>query len=280
MDPTVQSIFQWKDSRVDLRLDGRRALVTGSSAGLGEAIVKRLAGEGAAVIVHGRDEARAVAVAKSIVEDGGDAVVVIGDIATDDGADQVAAAALASGQVNILVNNVGVYNPSVRWNDATPDDWADIYNINVISSVRMIQRLVPGMRDRSWGRVIQISSVTGEKPQSNQPHYAATNAARNNLAASLARELKHSGVTSNAVAAGGILVPAVQDRLTNLGKANGWGDTWEAIERNATKTLGPNDVGRIGRPDDYAGLVAFLASPVADYLTGATIRMDGGWYDA
>jgi NAD(P)-dependent dehydrogenase (short-subunit alcohol dehydrogenase family) len=265
---------------MDLQLSGKRALVTGSSIGLGEAIAKRLAAEGAVVVVHGRDAARAEAVADAIRADGGDATVAIGDVGTDAGADAVQSAALADGAVDILVNNVGVYDAAASWSDTTPDAWAGIYNVNVIASVRLIQRLVPAMRERGWGRVIQISSVLGELPQSRQPHYAATNAARNNLATSLARELKHSGVTSNVVAAGGIVVPAVQEYLTQLGRENGWGETWEAIEPNAVDALSPNDAGRIGRPQEYADLVAYLASPVAGYITGATVRMDGGWYDA
>ncbi|HEY1971371.1 MAG TPA: SDR family NAD(P)-dependent oxidoreductase [Pseudonocardia sp.] len=264
---------------MDLRLGGRRALVTGSSSGLGAAIATRLAAEGAAVVVHGRDAARTESVAAAIRDGGGAAGVAIGDLATDAGAERVAAAALRDGPVDILVNNVGIYQPEASWADTAPDAWAEIYNINVISSVRMIQRLVPAMRERGWGRVIQISSVLGDLPRSSQPHYAATNAARNNLAVSLARELTRSGVTSNVVAAGGILVAPVRELLTRLGRANGWGETWEAIEPNAVAALSPNDAGRVGRPGEYAELVAFLASPAADYLTGATIRMDGGWYD-
>jgi 3-oxoacyl-[acyl-carrier protein] reductase len=87
-------------------------------------------------------------------------------------------------------------------------------------------------------------------------------------------------VTSNVVAAGGILVPSVQDYLTRLGKENGWGETWETIEPNLVEAMSPNDVGRIGRPHEYAGLVAFLASPAAGYITGATMEIDGGWHDA
>jgi NAD(P)-dependent dehydrogenase (short-subunit alcohol dehydrogenase family) len=264
---------------MDLQLVDKRALVTGSSSGLGEEIVKLLAAEGAAVVVHGRDEARTAAVAKSIREDGGNASIAIGDLSTDAGAEKVEAAAVKDGPVDILINNVGIYNPAARWSETSPDAWAEIYNINVISSVRMIQRLLPGMRARGWGRVIQISSVTGVLPPASQPHYAATNAARNNLAASLARELKHSGVTSNAVAAGGILTPAALDFLIGVGKARGWGDTWEEIEPNAV-ALAPNDVGRIAQPREYADLVAFLASPAAGYINGTTLRIDGGSYDS
>jgi NAD(P)-dependent dehydrogenase (short-subunit alcohol dehydrogenase family) len=244
---------------MDLQLSGKRALVTGSTSGLGEEIAKVLAAEGAAVVVHGRDEARAEAVAKCIRAAGGHADLAIGDLTTDEGADAVAAA--VDGPIDVLVNNMG------------------IYNVNVISSVRTIQRFVPGMRERGWGRVIQISSVTGRLPQSSQPHYAGSNAARNNLATSLARELKHTGVTSNAIAAGGILTPSGVALLTGLAAEHGWGDTWADIERYAVTELGPNDVGRIGRPSEYASLVAFLAGPAADYITGATLQADGGRRD-
>lgn len=257
---------------MDLRLTGKRALVTGASGGLGAEIAAALAAEGVAVVVHGRDRTRTGQTAEKV---GGRAVV--GDLATDAGA---ASVATATGEVDILVNNAGVYDPATGWASAGAGAWADIYNVNVLSSVRLIGHLVPAMRANGWGRVIQIASVTGERPSASQPHYAASNAARLNLARSLARDLKHTGVTSNAVAAGGILVPTTRDYLLELGRANGWGETWEEIERNATPIRAGTDVGRIGHPREYADLVAYLASPVADYITGTTLRMDGGSYDA
>ncbi|MFI2299877.1 SDR family NAD(P)-dependent oxidoreductase [Actinacidiphila glaucinigra] len=262
---------------MDLHLTGKKALVTGSSNGLGEAIAKRLAAEGAFVVVHGRDRARAEAVARTITQAGGGAGLAIGDLATDEGADSVHAAATGDGPVDILVNNVGVYDPGRTWTDTASEDWAGFYNTNVLTSVRMIRRLVPAMRERGWGRVIQISSVTGEKPQASQPHYAATNGARNSLAAALARDLKHTGVTSNSVAAGGILTADALDKLTQLGLQNGWGHSWEEIEPRLVEELAPNAVGRIGRLEEYADVVAFLASPLSAYITGATLAVDGGW---
>ncbi|WP_062350892.1 SDR family NAD(P)-dependent oxidoreductase [Herbidospora yilanensis] len=256
---------------MDLRLTGKRALVTGSTGGLGEEIARTLAAEGVTVVVHGRDQARADAVAKEI---GG--TVAIGDLATDEGADAVAEAAK---EVDILVNNLGVFDPSLTWDSLSADDWNDIYNVNVVASVRMIKRFVPGMRERGWGRVIQISSALSDYPMDTQPHYAATNAARNNLAASLSRELKDSGVTSNAVAAGGILTPKAKVRLTELGRQSGWGETWEDMAETAGRRLTTMvDLGRIGLPEEYADMVTFLASPRSGYVTGATLRVDGGWH--
>ncbi len=261
---------------MDLRLAGKRALVTGSSSGIGEAIVKLLAAEGVAVVVHGRNESRANTVAEAIRAGGGKAEVALGELTTDAGADAVAVAAFAGGPIDILVNNAGVL-PRHSWMEATAADWAETYNNNVISSVRMIQRLVPQMRERHWGRVIQIGGGLSQQPSANMPHYNATLAARHNLAVSLARELKDSGVTSNVVAPGAILSEAARATLTHMAQANGWGgETWEEMERNATQAIAPNDVGRLGRPEEIAAAVAYLASPIADYVSGATIRVDGG----
>ncbi|MEU4541041.1 SDR family NAD(P)-dependent oxidoreductase [Streptosporangium sp. NPDC023825] len=253
---------------MNLNLTGRRALVTGSNSGLGEAIARLLAAEGAEVVVHGRDGARA----RKVAEDIGAVAVAIGDLATDEGADAVAATA---GEVDILVNNAGAYD-HLGWADATPQVWARTYEVNVVSGVRMIQRLVPGMRERGWGRVIQIGGGLSSQPMSMQPHYNASLAARHNLAVSLARELKDTGVTSNVVAPGAILVDSVERLLTEIAPEHGWGESWEEIERNAARDFVPNDVGRFGRPEEIAGAVAYLAGPYADYISGATLRVDGG----
>ena len=262
---------------MDLRLAGKRALVTGSSSGIGEAVVKLLATEGVAVVVHGRDESRANTVAEAIRAKGGSAEVALGDLTTDAGADAFASAVLAGGPLDILVNNAGAIG-FLSWTEATAGDWAQTYNTNVISAVRVIQRLVPQMRERHWGRVIQIGGGLSQQPQAGGPYYNASLAARHNLAVSLARELKDTGVTSNVVSPGAILSSeAARTQLTHLVQARGWGgETWEEIEHNATQNIAPNDVGRLGRPEEIAAAVAYLASPVADYVSGATIRVDGG----
>lgn len=260
---------------MDLQLAGKRALVTGSTSGIGKAIVKVLAAEGVAVVVHGRDQCRANAVAEEIRSQGGCADIALGDLASDAGADAVASAALAGGAIDILVNNAGVLGfPS--WTEATAETWASLYNINVISGVRMIQHLVPQMRARHWGRVIQIGGGLSKQPQATGPHYSATLAARHNLAVSLARELKETGVTSNVVAPGAIITEEARPMLIQMAQAHGWGATLEEMEVNATRALAPNDVGRFGRPEEIAAAVAYLASPLADYVSGATLRVDGG----
>jgi NAD(P)-dependent dehydrogenase (short-subunit alcohol dehydrogenase family) len=260
---------------MDMQLKGKRALVTGSTAGIGVAIAKMLAAEGAAVVVHGRSEARARAVVSEIIAAGGTAHAAIGDLATDAGADAVISAALGAGSIDILVNNAGTYH-HLNWTDAKPEKWIETYQSNVLSGVRMIQRLLPDMRRRGWGRIIQIGGGLAQQPIPMQPDYNASLAARHNLAVSLARELQGTGVTSNVVAPGAILVPSVKELLTQIAPQRGWGATWEEIERGAVKDLVPNDVGRLGRPEEIAAAVTYLASPHAAYVSGAVLRVDGG----
>lgn len=257
---------------MDLGLSGKRALVTGSSTGLGQAIAQTLAAEGASVVVHGRDASRTRAVANGIRAGGGDAEPVAGDLATDAGVDAVAAIA---GDVDILVNNAGYYD-GLGWPELTAELWTQIYQVNVVSGVRMIERLVPGMRRRGWGRVIQIGGGLAIQPAAGQPHYNATLAARHNLTVSLARELAGTGVTSNIVAPGAILTEPVRDMAVRAAAVHGWGPAWEDIESAAATEWFPNDVGRFGRPEEIASAVAFLASVHAGYISGADLRVDGG----
>jgi NAD(P)-dependent dehydrogenase (short-subunit alcohol dehydrogenase family) len=260
---------------MDLNLNGKRALVTGSSAGLGAATAKLLAAEGATVVVHGRDRDRTEDVAREIRAAGGTATIALGDLATDEGAIEVARAATADGPVDILVNNAGFYR-HLSWAEATPAEWSDTYNVNVVSGVRMIQQLVPAMRERGWGRVVTIGGGLASQPMNTHPQYNATLAARHNLAVSLARELKGTGVTSNVVSPGAILVEATKDLLMGIGPARGWGQTWEEIHHNAVEALIPNDQERFGEPAEIAAAVAYLCGDHAQYVSGATIRVDGG----
>jgi len=260
---------------MDLRLTGKRVLVTGSTAGLGEAIATFLAAEGASVVVHGRNERRARSVELAIRSAGGDVTVVLGDLTEDDGPARVCEAALGGGPVDILVNNAGEYSHR-SWTDATKEDWLSAYLINVVAGVQLVQGLLPQMRERGWGRIIQIGGGLAQQPLETYPHYGAALAARHNLAVSLARELKDSGITSNIVAPGAIRVPVLEELLSTVAKDFDWGESWEEIERGAVRDIAPNDTGRFGLPSEVAAAVAYLCSPLADYTSGATVRIDGG----
>lgn len=253
-------------------LTGKRALVTGSSAGIGRAIAEMLAAEGASVVVHGRNRTRAYAVVDDIRANGGEATVVLGDLTSRAGADGVAEAA---GDIDILVNNAGYYD-GLSWSELTDDHWSDIYQANVVTGIRMIGHFVPGMRGRGWGRVITIGGGLALQPAALQPHYNATLAARHNLTVALARELAGTGVTANVVAPGAILTEPVREMTLRMAADNGWGADWPGIEEAAASTWFPNDVGRFGRVEEVAAAVTFLASAHAAYISGADLRVDGG----
>jgi len=263
-----------------LEFQDKRALVTGSSSGIGEAIAHRLAREGARVVVHGRNAERAERVAAAIRAGGGEAHVAIGDLARADQAEAVADATFAAlGGVDILVNNAGGESSGGGmgpWMEATDEDWIKAYQGNVVCAVRMIRRFTPGMKASGWGRVIQISSIVGHTPATVIPDYAASKAALLNLTVSLSKALGNTGITVNSISPGLILTPAVNGWLRSLAPRFGWGDDWAEIERRALKEFVPNNCGRIGRPEDIAHAVAYLASPQAGFVTGTDMQVTGG----
>lgn len=253
-------------------LSGKRALVTGSSTGIGRAIAEMLAEEGASVVVHGRDQDRTNAVVDAIRARGGEADAALGDLTSHA---EAAAVADAAGEIDILVNNAGYYD-GLSWSQLTDDDWSNIYQANVVTGVRMINHLVPGMRRRAWGRIITIGGGLALQPVALQPHYNATLAARHNYTVALARELAGTGVTANIVAPGAILTEPVRDMAVRVAADNGWGTEWPDIEKAAATQWFPNDIGRFGRVEEIAAAVTFLAGTHAGYISGADLRVDGG----
>ena len=259
-----------------LNLDGKRALITGSNVGIGKAIANTLAKEGAAVVVHGLEEDKVTDVTEEIKQDGGRAFGFVGDLSTDEGAAYIASQALESlGGIDILINNAGSYK-NRGWMDATADNWGQLYNINVLSVVRLVRLIVPQMKESGWGRIIQIASGEATQPFAAMPDYAATKAAQVNLTVSLSQELANTGITVNTVSPGIVVTETVQKFFRKIAKQQGWGSDWNEIEQHILKEFLPNTVGRLGKPEDIANLVAFVASPLSGYINGADYRIDGG----
>lgn len=262
---------------MDLQLSGKRALVSGSSTGIGEGIAKALAREGVFVAVHGRNAERAHAVADDIVKAGGQAGVVLGDLATEEGAQRVADDALELlGNVDILINNAGGYLMRGWW-DTNATTWSEFYNNDVVSTVRLVLRLAPQMQELGWGRIIQISSILGTEPPGMMPYYAASKAAQINLSVSLAKALTGSGVTVNTISPGTIVTPSTEQPMRAIAQMRGWGSDMAEIEQRwLSEILNNPPVARLGRVDDVANITTFLASPLSDFISGINIRLDGG----
>ena len=262
---------------MDLELSSKRALVTGSSSGIGVGVAEMLAGEGVAVVVHGRNAERLEAVRSKIAAAGGDVAAASGDLSTDDGADAVAAAALdAFGGIDILVNNAGGSSdaPEKSWFDVELGEWMATYQKNVIAAGRLVHHLVPPMRERGWGRVIQIASAAGTIPTSAQPDYGPAKAAMINMSLGLSKALSGSGVTVNTVTPGMIMTEGLMDFLQVFSAKRGWDGTDRAAEY-ILKGCGQT-VNRIGQVDDIAFAVTYLASPRAGFVNGVNMHLDGG----
>ena len=265
---------------MDLDLKGKRALVTGASSGIGTAIAKLLAAEGVRVVVHGRDQVRTRRVTDDINAAGGSAKIALGDLSNQAGADKVAAAAQeAFGGIDILVNNAG--GPSdaslgMEFFALKPEHWVATYERNLISALRLSEFFSPQMKERGWGRIIQITSGLAYSPRGMQGDYSASKSAMNNFTFNLSRALANTGVTVNGVSPGMTVTPMLEDWLAGIADANGLGRDVAKGEEFVLRNLFQLSVGRLGRPEDVANVVAFIASPLADYMNGTTVRVDGG----
>ena len=265
---------------MELQLHGKHALVTGSSIGIGKSIVRALAAEGVAVVVHGRDGERANRVASQIEAAGGQAVVVLGDLTQDEEVKRmIDEAERLLGGIDILVNNAGGSGEKQLWEKTAAGDWAAAYERNVLAAVRVTNRLLPKMRQVGWGRVVNISSLAGMMPPATGPDYSACKAAMNNMTVSLAKSVAADGITVNAISPGTIMTPKLEAAFRKMAASNGWADAeadWPVIERAVLPHVVQVPLGKIGKADDIANAVIFLWSPLTGYITGVDLRIDGG----
>ena len=243
-------------------LQGRTALVTGASQGIGRACALALAEMGARVALAARNESKLNEVAAEIASKGGAAAVFTLDLASEESIKSCAKAAIAHfGSVEILVNNAGITRDTLALRMKRAD-WDDVIQTNLTGTFLMTQALLSPMLKARWGRIVNISSVVGETGQAGQANYAASKAGLIGLTKSLARELASRNITVNAVAPGYIetAMTAVLD------------------EKQREGMLGQIPLGRAGTDAEIAEAVRFLASNEAAYITGHVLDVNGGMY--
>lgn len=244
---------------------GSRVVVTGATRGIGAAIAHRFAEGGAAVTITGR----------SSLEDATPGIRQIRvDSSTLEGALELAAVAQADGPVDILINTVGGSSSRGGIADLTEEDWASAIQANLMAAVRVDRLLIPGMVEHRFGSIVHITSIQRRLPMAWSLPYAAAKAALTTYSKGLATELAPAGIRVNAVAPGLVETPAVLERIARRAQSNG-------LDGNDARTavasdLGGIPLGRLGRPEDIAELVAFLSSKQANWITGVEYVADGG----
>lgn len=240
----------------------RVALVTGGTGGIGTAICRKLAGLGHRVATNYRDPVRARAWQQRMADEGVDIALVQGDVRYPEQAQAMVDEVTATlGPVDILINNAGITRDTT-FHKMDAAQWNEVIDTNLSSVFNMTRPVIAGMRARRWGRIVQISSINGQKGQYGQANYAAAKAGIIAFSKSLAKEIGSRGVTVNVVAPGFIDT-----------------DMTKALPEDARAALlGQIALGQLGEPADIADAVAFLAGPGAKYITGETLHVNGGMY--
>ena len=238
-------------------LKGKKVLVTGASGGIGKAIAMQLSSSGADLCLTGRNKSELENLQKII---GGNCQIIISDLSNSEGINNLADQAQEiMGQIDILVNNAGITKDNLFMR-MSEDDWNEVININLNSIFKLTKQLIKGMIKRRDGRIINITSVIGVAGGAGQSNYSASKAGIIAMSKSLAQEVGSRSITVNSIAPGFI--------ETNM--------TAELSDDRKEDILRSISVGRLGKPDDIAGAVCFLASDKASYITGQTIHINGG----
>ena len=257
-------------------LTGRKALVTGSTAGIGYAIAKALAAEGTRVIVNGRTEARVEAARAEIAAASPDARLeaLAADLGTAAG---VETAIARFPEVEILVNNLGIFGSTPAL-EITDDQWRNYFEVNVLSAARLIRTYLPAMTQRGWGRIIQIASDSAIVIPEEMIHYGVSKTALLGVTRGFAKDAAGTGVTVNSVIAGPTHTGGVEDFVYQLVDKN---LPWEEAQREFMVKFRPQSLlRRLIEPEEIANVVTYLSSPFASATTGAAVRADGGYVDS
>lgn len=258
---------------MDLKLNNKTAFVSGSTAGIGYAIAKRLLNEGAAVVINGRKQAGVDKAVEELKAETGNARVsgIAADFSSSAEVDSLIAVLPA---VDILINNTGIFEPK-EFADIPDEDWFRFFEVNVMSGVRLSRHFFPKMIAKDWGRIIFISSESGVFIPSEMIHYGMTKTAQIAVARGLAELTKGTGVTVNSILPGPTKSRGVGDFIQDLSKAGG--ETPEQVEADFFRNMRPTSlIQRFASIEEVADTTVYYASPLASATNGAAIRVEGG----
>ena len=258
---------------MDLQLKDKKALVTGSTAGIGYGIARQLLKEGAHVIINGRTQER-IDSAISQLENTVPQCHVSGCVADFSDKEQVNQLITAHDFVDILINNVGTFSPKA-FETITDEEWLHIFEVNVLSGVRLSRHYLPKMINQDWGRIIFISSESGVQIPSEMIHYGTTKTAQLGVARGLAQQTSGTNVTVNSVIPGSTRSEGAEKFISDLAKEKG--KSIDEIEREFFETVRPSClIKRFATIEEVATFVTYLVSPLAAANNGAALRVDGG----
>lgn len=258
---------------MDLQLAGKRALITGSTSGIGFATAVALAKEGAEVVLNGRGRAGVAAALERLqaAVPGVQASTVAADLSSATGCESLIA---ACPEVDILVNNMGIFDPK-PFEQIADEEWFDFFETNVMSGVRLARHYLPAMKARGWGRVVFISSESGICPPAEMVHYGMTKAAQLSVSRGLAETCTGSGVTVNSVLPGPTRTEGVATFFGQLAKEQGV--SVEEAERAFFANARPTSIiKRLIDPAEVAAMVTYVCSPLSSATQGAALRVEGG----
>jgi NAD(P)-dependent dehydrogenase (short-subunit alcohol dehydrogenase family) len=253
---------------MDLQLKDKLALVTGSTAGIGYAIVEALAAEGAHIILNGRSQARVDAAVQKL---GRKVEGFAADLGTSDGVDQITA---KYPDVEILVNNLGIFEPK-PFEEIPDTDWFRFFEVNVMSGVRLSRHYLPRMLQRNWGRIVFISSESALQTPKEMIHYGMTKTAQLAISRGLAETTAGTNVTVNTVLPGPTDSEGVATFVDQMAAARKI--TREEVEKEFFRSVRPSSLlKRFARVEEVAAMVAYVCSPLSSATNGAALRVDGG----
>ena len=258
---------------MDLKLTGKTALVTGSTAGIGFGIARQLLQEGTSVVINGRTEARinsALDQLRRAIPD----CTVQGCAADFADADAVQHLLDEHDSIDILINNVGIFSPK-PFAEITDEEWLHFFEVNVLSGVRLSRHYLPRMLDQNWGRIIFISSESGIQIPAEMVHYGTTKTAQLGVSRGLAQQTAGTNVTVNTVIPGSTRSEGSEKFISDLAQERGLSK--EDVEREFFENIRPTSLlERFATIDEVATFVTYLASPLAAANNGAALRVDGG----